>query len=188
MLYRTLIHPYLLYGSEAWFATHQNVVGRLVVLQKRACRTVCCLPFNDHTSTHFRKMNVLKLSDLHYFQTAVFAYKTIKMSLNYFLDSKLKYFRELHNYETRFNSQLEIPKYNRKTSQFCILYRTSKLWNNLPMFFLQRHLNSSRVDYCSILYFPNTDLVFFSHVVLFLYLFFIRFDFICSVLCLVIYT
>ena len=132
MLYRTLVHPYLLYGSEAWLATHQNVVGRLVVLQKRACRAVCCLPYNDHTSIHFKKMKVLKLQDLNYYQTAIFAYRTVKMSQNSFISDNLVRFDSLHSYETRSNHHYSIPKYRRKTTQFCINYRLTHIWNNLP--------------------------------------------------------
>ena len=132
LLYRNLIHPYLLYGSEAWLAAHQNVVGRLVVLQKRACRAVCCLPYNDHTSAHFRRMNILKLPDLYYFQTAVFAYRTIEMNQHEFLKDRLFRFEGLHSYSTRCVQQIEIPKYNRTTSQFCINFRLAKLWNSLP--------------------------------------------------------
>ena len=49
-LYTSLIHPYLLYGIEAWHGTDQNNTSKIFVLQKKVIRAINNLAYNEHTN------------------------------------------------------------------------------------------------------------------------------------------
>lgn len=61
MLYNSLILPHLQYAILCWGFKN----SRLFKLQKRAIRIITCSKYNAHTDPLFKKMNLLKISDLY---------------------------------------------------------------------------------------------------------------------------
>ena len=132
LLYHSLVQPYLIYCIEAWFGTTQTNIHRLFVLQKKTIRTIYFLPYNDHTSLHFKANNMLRLDDLHRFRVCIYLFKTLNSNFDSDLLSDLFSYSQLHSYSTRAASKLVIPKFNRTKSQFHISYTGVKFWNSLP--------------------------------------------------------
>ena len=62
-LHTSLIHPYLLYGIEAWHGTCKNNTSKIFVLQKKAIRAINNLAYNEHINACFKCNKILKLSD-----------------------------------------------------------------------------------------------------------------------------
>jgi len=131
-LYLALIQPYLIYGIEAWFATHPSTTNKISILQKKACRAANNLKSDEHTSYYFKQMGVLKLEDLYKYQIAVYLYKTIKENHDNQLAVALNQHMDIHNYNTRNRTHFQIPIFNRSLSQFSIEYTGVKTWNSLP--------------------------------------------------------
>ena len=133
MLYRSFVFPYLSYGIEIWHGSSANVHKPVNVLQKRACRAIFKLSYDSHTSTYFKQMDSLKLSDLYTFQIGVMMYKTLFMSQNNNIFDNLQTLGSLHDYGTRNRELFVIPKYCRSMTQRSFIYRAASLWNSLPI-------------------------------------------------------
>ena len=71
MLYNTLILPHLQYAILCWGFKS----SRLFKLQKRAMRIITCSKYNAHTDPIFKKLNLLKLSDLYNVSVLKFYHK-----------------------------------------------------------------------------------------------------------------
>ena len=132
ILYSSLVHPYLLYGLEAWFSTHHYVQERMIILQKRACRAVFSLEYNSHTNDYFKQMKFLKLEDLYNFQVAVFMFKTLYLNQNCYFRRALSNYESIHSHATRHSNNFILPLFTKSRSQFSIHFKMVKIWNDLP--------------------------------------------------------
>ena len=128
ILYYTLVQPYFNYAIEVWFSTFDYVNNKLNILQKRACRVINNLSYYDHTLGAFKSMSILKLNELHFFRISILMYKSLNNNTN---NSNKTHF-QIHQHDTRGKNNLEIPRYNRTASQFCLNYVGVKVWNDIP--------------------------------------------------------
>jgi len=131
-LYYNLIHPYLLYGIEVWFSTYNCLQQKIVTLQKRACRAINSLPYNSHTSEHFKRMGILKVEDLYKLQISTYIYRTLHVDghdpeLHDLLPQKLN----IHSHNTRHNDNIQLPLYVKSKSQQSMQYFGAKTFNDL---------------------------------------------------------
>lgn len=95
-LYFALIQPHLNYGILAWGNSNKNILHNTIILQKRAIRIINKASYNSHTDPLFKKVEVLKLTDLFEHQVACFMhhYKTNK--LPYSFNNIFRSNREIH--------------------------------------------------------------------------------------------
>ena len=61
ILYNSIVLPHLSYGILAWGSTSI----RPLKLQKKAVRVISCSKFNAHTDPIFKKLSLLKVSDIY---------------------------------------------------------------------------------------------------------------------------
>ena len=132
MIYMCLIHPYLVYGIETWYSTHNSVTNNILILQKRACRAISGLSYYAHTSEKFKSLSILKLFDLFRHRVAVFMHQTLFSEYNVHFKSLLKPLSESHHHDTRNVNLFVIPRYNKTMSQYSFVYSGVKTWNELP--------------------------------------------------------
>ena len=64
-LYFNLIHPYLIYCLPIFGATYNNHLQPLILLQKRAIRTISRAGYFDRTELLFKFHKILKFQDLY---------------------------------------------------------------------------------------------------------------------------
>ena len=67
-LYNSMILPYLYYCNLAWCGTYKTNLQRIVILQKRVVRIVNNSTYDANTGPIFKKLELLKLHDIHLFQ------------------------------------------------------------------------------------------------------------------------
>ena len=108
------------------------LIQQLFRLQKRAIRTITNSPYLAHTHKLFLKLKILKISDLHTFQTALFMFSYHRNLLpnifnNYFISN-----RNVNKYLTRNADKLYIPFYTHSISRRVISYNGPIVWNNVP--------------------------------------------------------
>ena len=97
-IYNSLILPHLNYCLLAW--GHDS--KRIHKLQKKAIRIIDKSHFFSHTDPIFKKLNVLKIYDLHYVQQLKFYFKYTNNCLPvYFQNFTFQTGLETHNYNTR---------------------------------------------------------------------------------------
>ena len=66
--------PYLCYCNIAWGGTFETNLQRIAILQKRAVRIVNNSTYDANTGLIFKKLELLKLHDIHLFQLGFFTF------------------------------------------------------------------------------------------------------------------
>ena len=144
-LYNSLILPHLTYGILAWgFSTE-----RLFKLQKRAIRLISNSKFNSHTEPLFKASNLLKLDD-------IFKLNVLKFYFKYKNDILPRYFdtfrftkrSDIHKYNTRQKSSLQVPKTRTKFTEQCIRNLIPSLINETPSSILDKTDTHSIQGFC----------------------------------------
>lgn len=133
MLYNTLVLPYLSYCNLIWACTSTNTLNPLIVLQKRAVRTIARTGSRAHTSPLFKNLYLLKLKDICYFQTILFMFKFLQSRLPPKFNNYFTFVSSVHSYSTRSSSAaFTIPFCHTSIRQTCIRYQGPLAWNKLP--------------------------------------------------------
>ena len=128
-IFKAFVQPYILYGLETWYGTHQYLRDKIFVLQKKALRCVFKLRYNAHTSSYFKSARVLKLPDLYEFTIAIIMYKTVNLNMFQFLNLELQQHSDIHSHFTRGRQNFIVPAYIRARSQKSILFTGVKILN-----------------------------------------------------------
>ena len=131
ILYSSLILPYLNYGILAWGNSHQTLLDKLLLLQKKSLRIIFHLHPRAHTDSLFYENKILKINDLHTFQLGQFMFNYNNNNLpNVFHDIFFRNNR-VHNYPTRRSNEFHLPLLRTLHCQKTFVYTGPKLWNSL---------------------------------------------------------
>ena len=76
-IYNSLILPYLNYCAIVWACGTENKLKNIIVAQKRAVRTIYKARRLAHAAPLFRKLNLLKISDIYIMQVSQFMYRCV---------------------------------------------------------------------------------------------------------------
>ena len=114
-LYNTLILPHFHYCILSWGFR----MGRLKLLQKRTVRVMCRSRYNAHTDPLFKKLNLVKLSDLFTLNAYKIYYKLRHVSLPTYVANMFKDFSRNHEHETRQALILDEPNVNTSNGENC---------------------------------------------------------------------
>ena len=131
-LYFSMAYPLLIYGILIWGSTFETYFHRIIILQKRIVRTVNHSSWFAHTADIFRKLNLMNFSDLYFYFSTVYMFKTLKMNYNPYLLENIEKCSVAHNYPVRTNYKLRLPFFRISRCQRSLLYCGSKNWNDLP--------------------------------------------------------
>ena len=132
IIYSSLIHPYLIYGVEAWHGTFKNLTNKIFVLQKKAIRAVNSLDFNEHTNEYFISNEIMKLEDQYKYQISNYTFQLLNSNIDEEITSIIMNNQEAHSHDTRHGKMLKIPRVIRTMSKNNIIYIGPKVWNSLP--------------------------------------------------------
>ena len=130
-IYFTLINSHLVYGIEMYHNTAAIYKDRLFKMQKKAIRAINCLNFYDHTNNYFFCNKILKLKDIHTLHTCVYMFKTFHFNFDVNLHNSFRLHSDIHQYSTRNNNDLLLPRFTKSKSQNSIDYVGVSLWNGL---------------------------------------------------------
>ena len=132
-VYYSIIYPYLTYAPLVWGHTYESNLNPLIILQKKAVRTMSFSAFRDHTSPLFKTLNLLKFLDIGYISTASFMFENDMGILpadfeNFFILSK-----QTHEYSTRMatSNAYVIPQIRTNYGLFNIRFCGPKIWNSI---------------------------------------------------------
>ena len=65
LLYHSLIHSHLTYGTALWGSAYQYRLHKLEITQKKCIRHICGVPYSEHTNPLFKNLCIPKLKDLY---------------------------------------------------------------------------------------------------------------------------
>ena len=120
--YYAYIYPYLSYNTIIWGCAYPSHIQPLVVLQKRAVRTISDAGFRDHTSPIFKQLKLLKIQDIYNFQLGMYMYKAQQRG-EYTPQSLV---------HTRRSNLPRHPLRRLTSTQHSISYAGPLFWNQLP--------------------------------------------------------
>ena len=132
MLYFSLIHPHLQYGNIVWGSAYKYHLNSLKILQKRAIRIISRSTYNAPTTELFKKLNIMKLDDIHHNQLGKLMYGVTKSTLPGPLRSKFTINTDIHDHNTRQQNDLHIPLYKSHIVFLSFLHKGPELWCSLP--------------------------------------------------------
>ena len=129
-IYNSLILPHLNYAILAWGYRP----GRLIQIQKNAVRNIANAKYMSHTSPIFKKLNTLKINDIHLLQQLKLYYKLIHNKLpEYFYSFSTMRNYEIHNHYTRNRNRMVTVRTKHEFAKRCIRYSISQVINNIPI-------------------------------------------------------
>ena len=128
-LYCSLILPYLHYCVEVWGNNYKTSIQSLIILQKRALRTIHKVSYLEHTNILFAQSKLLKFTDIVSYQTAIIMYK----ARNNLLPANIQQlFHEREGgYNLRGDFDFKTLSRNSTMKSFCVSRTGVKLWNSL---------------------------------------------------------
>jgi len=132
-LYYSLVYPYLTYGIIAWGHTYQSTTNPLFIRQKKCLRLMTFANYNAHTNPLFINLNILKLTDLIFFQTTLFMHDFYSNNLPISFKSFFNPVNQKHSYNTRLasKSSYSLPKARTNYGKFNIKFAGAKIWNEI---------------------------------------------------------
>ena len=133
MVYYSTINPYLIYGNLLWGSSYKCHLNKLVTLQKKAIRAITNSKYNDHTSSLFKRLGILKLHDIHEFELAKFAYLNKMNCLPEPINNIFYHNSDVHSYETRQQADIHVKKYITDVARRGFVYKSPLLWTSLPV-------------------------------------------------------
>ena len=128
-IYNSLILPQLTYGILVW-GYESNCIFKL---QKIALRAMTSSKYNAHTNPMFKKMHLLKVSDIHTVHQLNNFYKLTQNNLPaYFNSFLIRRQHNIHEHLTRNRHMLVTAKVHHKFAEKCIRYSVFKTVNDTP--------------------------------------------------------
>ena len=131
MLYSSLILPYLNYGILVWGNTHQVLLDKLLLLQKKSMRIIFNLHPRTHTDDLFFHNKILKVKDLYLFHLGQLMFNFKTKNLPKIFDQTFNRNDLFHNYPTRRSNEYHLPLFRTILAQNTFVYTGPNYWNNL---------------------------------------------------------
>ena len=132
-IYYTLIFPFITYGIIIWGNTYKTILNPITVLQKKAVRIITFSHFQSHTSPIFKKLNLLKLSDIVKLHTILFMHQYYNDRLPKAFNDFFSLVKHKHRYNTRHASKITytLPLIRTNHGLHSLRFYGPKLWNSV---------------------------------------------------------
>ena len=127
-IYNSLFRSHIEFNLSCWGNSRNKDIDMITVLQKRAIRYIANLKYNSHTGNSFKKLNILKFSDLFTLNQASFMYRYVHNKLP---PSFNNLFPKLSNFDR--SLAFEVPKLSKASLKNFPSFAMVKVWNDLPL-------------------------------------------------------
>ena len=132
LLYNALILPFLNYCNIVWGNCSQTEINSLFLLQKKAMRICSQSNYLDHTNPIFQNQKLLKVEDIHTYQTSIFMYKDTTNLLPRSFQSFFTLNTNIHSYPTRRSADFHLNNPKTLLAHKSIRHHGPDIWNSLP--------------------------------------------------------
>lgn len=133
LLYKSLIQSKLFYCNVAWGRSTQKNLNSILILQKKAVRVCTGSMFLSHSNPLFSKLNVLKVQDITFLQTALLMYKFNIDLLPPYFRILFQFNNEFHSYNTRSSQNLHLTTPQNIIVQRSIRHAGPEIWNSIAV-------------------------------------------------------
>ena len=104
----------------------------ITIIQKKAVRLICKRQYKDHTSPLFKKLKILKFSDLVNYKIGMLMYKAKYESLPSNIQQLFINKQEISYYSTRQKHKFAVKYARTSIKSKCLSVCGVKLWNKVP--------------------------------------------------------
>jgi len=126
-IYMTIVQPKLYYGILVW----GHKASKLHLLQKRAVRVISGAKYNAHADPLFKNLKILKCEDIYKLQILKLYHNIVNhLSPNYFRNLPLIRSNEIHDYNTRTNSNFYKPHVRLAKTRNCVVIKLADIINS----------------------------------------------------------
>ena len=115
-----------------WSNTSKKNIKKLQLVQNFACRVVLGLRKYDHISEGLKLLKWLSVNDKLLLNVSAMVHKCVNDRAPSYLCKKFTRRSSVHNRNTRYNKDLNLPKCRLTTGQRTFAFRGAKLYNELP--------------------------------------------------------
>ena len=127
------MHSHLNYGNILWGSAYQYRLNKLVKLQKKCVRNVCKTSYSENTCTLFKKLKILKLSDIFNIQIGKFMFSYTNCLLPTSIQDLFVRNSEVHTYNTRHKNDPPVTSINNSLVSRTFTPAAPKYWLSLPL-------------------------------------------------------
>ena len=118
------------YCVELWGNCNKSFLLPIIKAQKMAVRIVCDLKAREHTSTHFKELNILKFPHLVEAKIKVLMFKAWNCKLPDSLQCLFNT-KSISRYQTRTPSNFKVKFCKSKIKSNCLSILGVRLWNEV---------------------------------------------------------
>ena len=132
LLYFSLVHSHLSYGTLIWGSAYKYKLHRLEIKQKQCMRNICNAKYNTETLSLFKDLRILKFIDIRQMQLGKLIYTCIHGMAPLPVCAIFTVNNDIHNYNTRrrLDPHIEARSSNRMSRTF--VYNAPQFWLDLP--------------------------------------------------------
>lgn len=130
MIYNSLVHSHLTYGTLIWGNTYKKYTNPIFTAQKKALRKIENAPSNSHTAPLFIKHKILTLEQIYKHQTIILMHSFHHSILPNSLMSFFNRFVPAHT-NTRFAHLIRPPRTNLQLAHQSTLYTGPQLYSTI---------------------------------------------------------
>ena len=127
-----LVFSKLYYCSPVWSNTSKKNISKLQKVQNFACRIITGKRKFDHITPALRELRWLPVTSFLKYTLGVLAFKCVKGLAPSCVCHRFKTRDCVHDRNTRYKNNLNIPAYKSASGQRTFLYRATSFWNSLP--------------------------------------------------------
>ena len=131
MLYNSLILPHINYCNIVWGNCNKSKLNSILLLQKKAIRMCTHSDYLAHTDPIFYQLRIIKVHDIHTYQTAIFMFKYTQNLLPLFQNIYTPNYN-IHSYPTRHRNDFHLNNPRLLIAHRSIRHHGPDIWNSLP--------------------------------------------------------
>ena len=132
ILYNSLVLSHINYCNIIWGNCSTTKLNSLLLLQKRAVRTITNSCYLSHTEPLFHRLKTLRIKDIHTLQTGIFMYKYTHNQLPPLFHNIYNLNSNIHTYPTRHSLDYHLENPKIILAQKSIRHHGPDVWNSLP--------------------------------------------------------
>lgn len=131
-IYNTIIKPHFEYCSSILYLNNNEMMKRLQILQNKAMRSILKVDRYTSKSVLLSSLNWLNVEQKIKINVLLIIFK-IKYNLYpMYLTEKLKYVKDIHNYNLRNLQNFRLDMYKNEKAKNMLLYKGLNMFNSLP--------------------------------------------------------
>ena len=131
-LYNTLVTPHFAYANVAWGGCSKENERKLQVAQNFALRAIKNKRKRESAKEILKEMKFLNLVEKRQVHEAVFITKSLLNKTSQNITNEYLNYLSIEKTRQATNGKLKIPKHNKSIFKRSPLYRTIKVWNDIP--------------------------------------------------------